>query len=109
MIHFLKALFYFCLTVDLLKSPLLVVNQELNLGFVELFKVFRNFVLLLLFLCVHPSDIGFDLIVNDCFVRGAARVDRAALPDMTACGVLPSLQGLLVLTVIAILVFNELV
>ena len=109
MVNFLIALFYFCLTVDLLKSPLLVVNQELDLGFVELFKVLRNFVLLLLFLCVHPRDIGFDPIINDCFVRGAARVDRAALPDMTACSVLPSLQDLLVLAVIAILVFHELV
>ena len=109
MVHFLIALLYFCLSVDLFKSPLLVVNQELDLGFVQLFKVFCNFVLLLLFLCVHPRDIGLDLIINDCFLRCAARDDRAALPYMTARGLLPSLQGLLVLSIIAILVFHELV
>ena len=47
--------------------------------------------------------------MNDCFLRGAARDDRAALPYMTARGLLPSLQGLLVLSIIAILVFHELV
>ena len=106
MVHFLVALLDFSLMGDLLKSPLLVVYQELDLGLVELFEVFSDFVLFLLFLGVHPRDIRFDLIVDKRFLGRAAGDYRAVLSYSTPGGVLPSLHGLLIL---AILVFHELV